>query len=77
MRPGRRGFVFVMDEAGLPPGFIPPSAALNPPPQVAAPAAPQGWQCPSCRRVYAPWVACCGTCPEADEPSREIHENRP
>lgn len=25
--------------------------------------APQGWQCPSCRRVYAPSVAMCFSCP--------------
>lgn len=23
---------------------------------------PQGWQCPACGGVYAPWVARCGEC---------------
>jgi hypothetical protein len=24
---------------------------------------PEGWRCPSCGSVYAPWVAKCSTCP--------------
>lgn len=26
---------------------------------------PQGWQCPVCRYVYAPWMAMCTRCKEA------------
>jgi hypothetical protein len=24
---------------------------------------PEGWRCPSCGAVYAPWMAKCSTCP--------------
>ena len=29
----------------------------------------QGWVCPVCRAVYAPWVASCLQCPKAETPS--------
>jgi len=36
---------------------------------------PSGWECPRCHRVYAPWVACCGTCGPEDAGGRtEITE---
>ena len=28
----------------------------------SSPEPQQGWQCPVCRRVYAPWMAQCLTC---------------
>jgi hypothetical protein len=43
--------------------------------EAGTPQVPQGWRCPACRRVYAPWVACCAACPGEQEPSREITEN--
>lgn len=45
------------------------------PGQSSGPVAPVGWQCPSCHRVYAPWVACCGTCgPQHADGRTEITE---
>lgn len=34
------------------------------------PGHPSGWECPRCHRVYAPWVACCGTCGPQDADGR-------
>lgn len=28
----------------------------------------QGWQCPVCQRVFAPWVQTCPNCPPAKSP---------
>jgi uncharacterized OB-fold protein len=28
---------------------------------------PQGWECPKCHRVYAPWVAECHDCNKREE----------
>lgn len=32
------------------------------------PAVQQGWQCPICRRVHAPWMATCDACGKKAEP---------
>lgn len=59
-----------------PPASVPD---LLPPPPVPSGAVlghPSGWECPRCHRVYAPWVACCGTCGPEDASGRtEITEN--
>lgn len=69
--PGRRaGMCF--DPAQVPTELMEPSMEAGQP----GPAhARTGWECPRCHRVYAPWVACCGTCgPESAEARTEITE---
>ena len=32
----------------------------------------QGWQCPVCKRVYAPWVPACDKCGRNADASKEV-----
>lgn len=43
-----------------PPSFMPPPPPLSPP--------QQGWQCPSCGAVYAPFMIACLKCTGTTKP---------